>query len=227
MGTMELDGTRFQRPALNFDPVPVSNPWETYRHTSLINSYSSTAGSFATGVSNCSFNQSGATTPVENFVSIAFRLDDLKNYTEYTALFDQYCIRGVRVTIMPRASNAVVSGSASNLGPQTLYVAKDQSDIVLPPDLATLREYSTVKLFSTTTMNNRIWIVDVSPRAAIAAFSGTFTGYSDTGELWCDTESPSIQHYGIKMGLPPGVSGGSTTIYDIDFEYHLAFRLAQ
>jgi len=160
-------------------------------------------------------------------LALAFRLDDLPDYTEFTNLFDQYCILGVQVRITPRASNAVVSGGASNLGPSVLYAAVDSSDITLPVTLQTLREYQTLKEFSITTNTNRNWVLKHSPRIAVAAYAGAFTGYTSPPMTWIDLQSPNIQHYGMKLGTPAGVAGGSTTQYDLDFTYHIACRLSQ
>jgi len=224
---MQVDGCPLKRKPLDFSPIGTKEVYHFVRRTSLINSYTATSGGFVTTNQIATLNQSGAATPVNNLLALAFRLDDLPDYTEFTSLFDQYVILGVQVRITPRASNAVVSGGASNLGPQVIYVAKDCSDIVLPADIQTLREYETVREFSVTTMTNRKWTIGHSPRVAIAGYSGAFSGYTSPTMTWIDLQSPSVQHYGLKLGVPAGQAGGSTTQYDMDFKYHIACRMAQ
>jgi len=215
-----------ERNPLNFNPIGVHKVHHFTRRTSLINSYTTTSGSFTTSADIATFAQNDAVTPSEALVALAFRLDDLPDYTEFTNLFDQYALIGVQVNITPRKINASVS-TASNIGPNMLYVAYDASDITLPASLAVLREYQTVKEFSDTTMTNRKWVKSCSPRIAVAAYAGAFSGYSAPPMTWIDTQSPTVQHYGLKMGIPAGYTAGTVNFYDMDFIYHIACRLAQ
>jgi len=222
----EVDGVPLLRKCLNFKPIGTNAAYHFIRRTTTINSFTATGGSFVTNGSIATFAQSAAVTPVDVFLALAFRLDDLPDYAEFTNLFDQFCILGVQIRISPRVSNATVSTSA-NTGTQFLYGVLDRSDITLPTSMQQLREYQTLKTWTTTTETNRPWTIKMSPRIAVAAYSGAFSGYSAPGLTWIDAQSPSVQHYGIKLGIPAGFTAGTVTFYDMDFCYHIACRMAQ
>jgi len=222
---MQIDGCPLERSPLDFRPIGTRKVYHFIRRTSVVQSFTASSGSFTSNSSISSFTQNSAASPLDVLLALAFRLDDLPDYTEFTNMFDQFCILGVKVRVTPRANNNTIT--VPNFGNGILYAAKDSSDISLPASLQVLREYQTIMEFSTTTLTNRKWNIKHSPRIAVAAYAGAFNGYSAPSLTWIDTQSPSVQHYGIKFGIPAGVSGGTSQVYDMDFTYHIACRMAQ
>jgi len=218
-----IEGCRLMRNPLNFTPIGTNQVYHFLRRTSTITTYSATAGSFVTNSSMTTFTQNTATVPLDVFVALAFQLSDLPDYTEFTNLFDQYCIVGVQIRISPRTNN----GGA--IGPTFLYGLKDLSDAAIPSSLQQFREYQTVKEYTVTTQTNTPWTIKVSPRVALGTYAGSvFTGYSSPGMTWQGSQTPTTQHYGLKLAIPAGVSGSSNQwSYDMDFCYHVVCRMNQ
>jgi len=216
-----LDGTRMHRRALNFRPMGKGNAYHFVRGISQFSSYTATAG-FSTGSGVTSFAQDGGTTPVNRFLALAFRLDDLPDYSDFTNLFDNYCILGVYVQLSLRAQPvSQTSGISSSL----VVTATDVDDISLPTTYSALKEYTTYREDNGTN-KNRI-VRQLQPRVAVATYAGSFTSYATPPVTWINTSSQSVQHYGLKIGLPAGNSSSAYAIWDISATYHIACRFGK
>lgn len=211
----------------DFRPIGTSYAYPFKRRTTLIQSYTASSGSFVTNNSNCVLTQNASVSPTDVLLALAFRLDDLPDYQEFTNLFDQYCIIGVKVRITPRFVPSTGGTQAPNTGADVLYVAKDSSDITLPASVSVLREYQTVKEFTPLTLTNRRLEMKHSPRVAVAAYTGSFSGYTAPSLVWVDSQSANVQHYGMKMGIPAGMSGGTSNVFDMEFTYNIVCRMGQ
>jgi len=222
---MMIGTCRLERNPLNFSPIGVNKVYHFLRSTTTITTYTASSGAFVTNGSNCYIIQNVAASPLDSFVALAFQLNDLPDYTEFTNLFDQYAIIGVQVQLSPRINTPGNGGLASNC---MVYGIIDCSDITLPASLLQFKESQTIREWSTTTMQNRRWNIKHSPRIAVGAYAGAFSGYAAPTLTWIDAQSPNVQHYGIKLAVPAGASGVSNPmVYDLEFKYHIACRMAQ
>jgi len=60
------------------------------------------------------------------------------------------------------------------------------------------------------------------PRAALAAYTGTFTGYANSSNsLWMDCASSSIQYYGVKYAI---TATDAVYTYDAILKMVIEFR---
>lgn len=148
-----------------------------------------------------------------------FRLSDVTGYSELTALFDEYKIEKVEITIqrVSQGISMVTSGSTLAFFPPTLYTAIDYTDQT-GVDIELLSHYQNCRLHYPTQSVTKIV---VNPRFAVDTYPG---GYS-TKTGFINTAYPSIHHYGVKYGLE--ATGGETEgLYQlkVDFKYFLTFR---
>jgi hypothetical protein len=136
--------------------------------------------------------------------------------------FDQYRINCVRFTIAPQ-NNAIglVTNSTTALVP--LYFVIDYDDATALSTEADALQYNNVVVLNPGESANRLF----RPKMAVAAYTGTFTGYANMEPQWLDAASPTIQHYGVKV-LIPGATAAQTLLqsWDVTIEYWIDFRNA-
>ncbi len=134
-----------------------------------------------------------STVPV--FGALWFEVNQLANVAGYSTVFDEYCIFEIEVLITP---NLTETSSATVLGSYTSAIDLDDSNV--PTNLNELASYES----SVTTQSNVGHYHRWSPQFSIAAYSGAFTSYA-AGQGWVDIASPSVCHYGVKVGSDVGV----------------------
>lgn len=133
--------------------------------------------------------------------AINFTLDSLPNYTELTALYDQYRIVGVKANIINTVPcNVAVynagTGLKEYLVPPTLISAVDLDDASATTTNAILEMESCI-----IHGGGRKHTRELVPACAEALYQGAFTGYGSRRNAWIDSSSPSVQHYGLKLGV--------------------------
>lgn len=157
------------------------------------------------------------------------RLQDVPNYTEFTALFDQYKILKVVVKLMPRGnvSEVSVSGSTNQASFQNIYAVVDKDDSSTPSSVSQMLEYSKVKIRRS---HQQLKLIFTPASLAETYNNGITSGYAmNMKPKWLDCSYSGIQHYGYKTYLePPNVSPlvslPVTTTYDCLVTYYLAFQ---
>lgn len=154
----------------------------------------------------------------------SFKLSDLPNYTEFTALFDRYRITGVRLQVMPRISQQTVGGNATAATAYSPVIAHtiDYDDATTPADINAINQYDSVK-YQYEYKPFKVWI---RPRAAQAQYgSGVFTSYGNSNpKQWMDVASPDITYYGWKWatnGYSAQLTGNQ--YWDVMATYYLEF----
>ncbi len=153
----------------------------------------------------------GSTT-VDQFGALNFQLSSFPNYTEFTALFDQYRMTQISVVFVP-----VSTGQST----APLYTIIDYDDSTLPTAVNDLFQYGTCHM----SQGGVTVVRTLTPQFDMAAYSGAFTSYAlSVPNQWCDVASPSVQWYGVKYCLPAFTGGPSTLVYNVHVEGVLQFR---
>ena len=152
-----------------------------------------------------------------------FKLSDLPQYTEFTALFDRYRITGVKLHVIPRLSQQTVAGgttAATAYSPAIIHVI-DYDDATAPTDKDTLNQYDNAK-WQYEFKPFKVWL---KPRAAQAQYGGAFSSYGNSNpKQWMDVASPDIQYYGWKWatnGYAATLNGNQ--YWDVFATYYLEF----
>lgn len=145
-----------------------------------------------------------ASTTTAVFGAYNFVLSAFAGSTDFTSLFDSYRFRQIEVSFVPTNPDLIAA---------SLYSVIDYDDSNVPASIAELLQYPSLQM----TMSNQITKRVFQPRAAAAAYSGTFTSYAQTAaNQWFDCDSPNIQHYGVKYWLPALASATATAnIYQV------------
>lgn len=164
----------------------------------------------------------------QNFFSVApgagagyalnFQLNNLANATEFTNLYDQYCIKGIKIDFIPRCTEAMPN-NPNLIG--NLWSVIDRDDSTAPVNINTVLQYQNLKRTQHTDVHSRYF----KPSVAAEFFAtGIATTYGEKKNQWLDCTNDTVEHYGIKLwtdGLPVGAPAIS---YDVVIKFYLAFK---
>lgn len=148
--------------------------------------------------------------------AITARLDDVVNYTELTALFDQYKITSMKVSV--QGWNA--SGAPGTPLPFVQYIQDHDSNVL--PTVTGFRERMGVKTKYLTASRPAV-TMGVRPKCAPEVYAaGGGIGYQvPTRQLWLNTLNTNIEHYGITGILRnvyiPAQAGVSILTWDVSY----------
>jgi hypothetical protein len=150
-----------------------------------------------------------------------FALNGVDNVGNFTNIFDQYRIDCVVAHIVP-SNNAIQVPTYSTTEFVNMYVVIDYDDATALSTTPSYRAYDNCIELAPGESCKRIF----QPRAALSAYAaGSFGAYSNVGGMWLDSVSTSIQHYGLKIGVPPcDTSQTILQTWKLIFEYYLSFR---
>jgi hypothetical protein len=146
-------------------------------------------------------------------MALGFNLTDLPNYSEFTALFDQYSIWRVDLSVLIGTS------------PLQLVSCVDYNDAALPASQAELLERGEAESLVLAAGNFQQFRRSVLPLASTEVFQGLTTAYAASKHgQWIDCETAAVPHFGYKFWFSLCAAGGSTANTSIVAKYHLRFR---
>lgn len=151
-------------------------------------------------------------TVTDTIQSLTFSLDKVTNHTEFTALYDQYQIKGVKFTLIPKFSETIIN---DNVPPTWSILDYDGSP---PTNRTAMVQYQNLKTVPGNKWHSRY----LKPAIAAAVYNGITTGYGERKNVWLDCNNDAIPHYGATVLLPPVVNGPFS--YDLKTTYYLAFK---
>jgi hypothetical protein len=129
-----------------------------------------------------------------------FRLADLPLYTEMQALFDQYRIIAVEVEFVPAQTESI---NVTDVVPR-IYHTVDFDNATIPPNLDVILDYQRTRMNYMTQYFKRSF----KPCSATNVFStGSAPAYSVVQDQWIDILYPTVEYYGLKVGID---SSGAT-----------------
>jgi hypothetical protein len=146
------------------------------------------------------------------YYGVQFSLNSFVNYTEYTALFDQYRFDEIEAWIEP---STVMS---SSVGGTSYYTAVDLDDGNTPTTSGDVSAKQGALCSDTGTGHYHRW----QPHMAVAAYSGAFTSYSNVPAGFIDCASPGVQHYGLKAAT--SAADGLVRAMDLIVRAKITFR---
>lgn len=125
---------------------------------------------------------------VATFSASYFTPSSLGNYSNLSAVFDQYKVEQLELWYTPEVfgSNAVSSfyTSVIDLDDEAVMTAYTQAG-----------EYGSAVETLIADGQYRKWV----PHIAVATYSGAFTSYKNERAGWIDAGSPNVRHYGSKL----------------------------
>lgn len=155
----------------------------------------------------------GGANPV--FATLNFQLANLPNPAEFTQLYDQYCIKAIKIKFVPRVTTSNALTPARNM-----WSVIDYDDSVVPTSRDQLLQYQNLKTSTMTRTHTRYF----KPAVADEVYATTIaTGYGPVKNKWLDCTYDTIEHYGVKVCFDPLPTGGPIS-YDIITTFYLAFK---
>jgi hypothetical protein len=153
-----------------------------------------------------------STTPTNG--AITFALSNATDYTSWVNCFDSYRIAHVQVEFIPASIGLTGTSNMNGI----LYSAIDYDDATTL-DSTGLLQYDTVQVVNSPQFFERRLV----PRAAKAMYSGAvFNGYGQDTAPWIDTNSPAVQHYGVKYSQ--SITSSAVTTYSVVVTMFVNFR---
>lgn len=132
--------------------------------------------------------------------SYTFQLNDLTNSSEFTNLFDQYSIVGIKYRFSMTRDPSVNSGTAAASQGIFPYIkwAHDHDDSSAATE-AQIIQYPRMRehWFSESSKHTR-WFY-LKPAVAQQAYGPISNGYTAKWNAWLDCAYPGTPHYGLKL----------------------------
>lgn len=154
--------------------------------------------------------------------TLQFSLDQLPGIADFTALFDQYKISGVKVDF-----RLILDPSAQAFGSATypnLYVRRDY-DNTANETIADIAQDNRAKRY--VLLPNKARSIYIKP-ALQAEYFNTATGLTDKSPVWnkwFDCTNTNMKHLGLKWAIDTmGILLPQGSTMTIEFTYYLAFK---
>ena len=145
----------------------------------------------------------------------------MPNYTELTALYDQYRIDWVECEFY--FSNNYSTVNVPERALPIVYLAKDYDDVA-SATVQALQQYDSCQTWQTGHQQPRgKHVIRVRPNVDIGVYQGVTTGYARGKPMFIDTTYPSVPHYGIKLcvdSVAPATASTPVGYFSINFKYH-------
>lgn len=159
-------------------------------------------------------------------VAYTFALTDLPNSGEYTALYDQYKITGIKLAIIWRSSNLsmIETNNTQGVGMPYMYYVVDRDDATVT-SISDMREFSKAKRFEFDT-GKRVCNIFFKPNTLVETYlSAVTTGYQVQFDRWIDMSQPALPFWGFKAAIQVPLNAPSVAAYfDIEATYYLAMK---
>lgn len=155
--------------------------------------------------------------------SMVFKLTDVPNYTEFTSLFDQYALTGVKLTFkfQQTVNDSDPVGSAQYIG--KFYCWSDWDDDALPANETEAQQRQYIKVWEPLGEHS----IFIRPKSLSPLYvSGVASGYAPNIKIkYIDVAYSDVPHYAIKfLWTPtPGLTGSCL----VTAKYYMKFRCAR
>lgn len=163
---------------------------------------------------SCNFGVSGV-----NAYAMTFELNRLTNYTEFTALYDQYKITGVKVYFDYSTDTAPVSDP--HVAIPKIWAVRDYDDATTPTidDMTQSTRVKVIRPFP-----NKTYSMFLRP----AVLNQVYKSVVSTGNVpkwgqWIDCNDSSVPHYGLKL-VAQGVPSTNFGAVSLRCKYYVTFK---
>lgn len=154
-------------------------------------------------------------------------LTDTPGYAELTALFDQYKLVKVELSLIPLWNTTITAVGAGNgdLG-GFVHSVTDYDDNLAPAastaGIQALMQYRSYRAQTLVSREPLKW--SLSPKVASAVFgSGVFGSYASQSNMWIDAASTTVEHYGLKFIFE--VLNPTAAVAYFNFRWHARYYL--
>lgn len=176
---------------------------------------------FVRGSSNNAFAEINGGVGSQQYFSTTFALDQVRNYGEFTSLFDHYKINKVQLKFFLKTDPGA-SAAASAMYPR-LWWCIDHDDNSLE-NIDSLRERGNSR--NAALLPSRPIVINIKPSTLNMLYNGVAsTAYAPVYNRWLDATYPSMPHYGLKYAIDDAL--GQTWKVQIEAKFFLAFKYSR
>lgn len=157
------------------------------------------------------------------------------SYTEFTNLFEQYRINGVKLTFIPQVDaidanqlNVNIGaggGSVASVTVPRLYTAIDHDGNARTGSEQELLQYGNHRIIKNPLRTFSIYVKH--PRVQVAtANATTLVGGAPKSKVWLDVDNYNVQHWGAVIGgqIPFGAGTGPSITYTVICTMYMQFK---
>lgn len=145
--------------------------------------------------------------------ALNFQLASVPAFSEFQNLYDQYQIKAIKLSLIPRFTEVPNSSSTGNM-----WTVLDYDDSNIPPNIDTLLQYQNVKRTRMNAVHSRY----LKPAVTNEVYAtGIATAYAPVKNIWLDIANANVEHYGVKLWFDTRVTN---VIYDVQVKYFMAFK---
>lgn len=149
--------------------------------------------------------------------SLKFQLSQVPNVAEFTNLYDQYKIKAVKCTLIPRHTEVGLS-TGGTVMQGNMWSCLDYDDSTIPGGLDSLLQYQNTKRTRMNQTHSRY----LRPMVATEVYATSIaSSYAPKRNVWLDCSIDSVEHYGIKFWFDQRIA---PVTYDVQIKYYLAFK---
>lgn len=161
-----------------------------------------------------------ATSLGDVFGAYVFSLAQVPTPSDFTNLYDQYCIKFVKWMLIPRGNSSDVGTAATTGQNMGVFSVIDYDDNTTPTSIDELTEYQSMKMTRSNQYHTRAFKPKI--RNAVIGSAGVIVNGNPKATEWIDCNSTTVPHYGIKYALQQLPNGSQ--IYDLKVTYYLSFK---
>lgn len=155
-----------------------------------------------------------------------FRLSDLPDASDFTALYDEYQITKAVIKFIPKFSQVNVTtgvGSITNSVLTQMMSAIDYDDSNSLPTATAIdqiTQYQSLRMTRGNVPHTRV----ISPKVELTA--NAISNIAPKWRQWLDCDNTTILHNGLKVVIPaiPGLDAGTVLYWDAMVTVYLKFR---
>lgn len=160
------------------------------------------------------FGSITSTSASTQYGASAFNLTQVPGYTDFTALYDFYKIKAIKLSFIPWSN--VTNGNSGTEFFQRIFTAIDYNDVGIPTSVPELQQYKSCKW----SPNNRIHKRYIKPKTIIDSFNELALTLDK--QPWVPTTNTGNSYYGIKWAIESAIN--LTTLYKIEAKFYLCFK---
>lgn len=142
-----------------------------------------------------------------NVFAWTFRLDQVTSYTELTNLFDNYKINAVVIKFWWHQQASTVDQNL--IATPIMHWAVDNNDATAPPNLATLKQYSSYHCHQF--KDAGMYTIKLYPKPQVASYRTAVSTAYGPKKMWISSVYSDVPHYGLKVWIDGSqtASGGT------------------
>lgn len=153
----------------------------------------------------------------------SFNMVNIPSVTDFTTLYDQYKIKGIKFTLIPKYNSVDIgpNPTSGNIIQQTqVATVLDYDDINNPGTLDVLLQYQSLKITRGGKTHSRYF----KPSQLTNVYRGALVpdGHSVSKAKWNDMAYLDIVHYGVKWAIQENASVPLN--FDVKIDYYLAMK---